>query len=80
MSGKAWLVFLMFLISVFVGLLIYDNYESNHPDVVNNTTIIKPTNIIPTIPFYFENIIFVIVVIVIIFGVFVGLLNYARHH
>jgi hypothetical protein len=83
MKGSIWLAFLSFLIAIFVGLLIYDNYTVNHYNelkqlhLVNNTS--KPTLILPSIPFGFENIIFVVIVIIIIFGVFVGFFNYAHN-
>jgi uncharacterized membrane protein (DUF106 family) len=75
MKGWQWLLFVSFVISIFVGLLIYDNYEGNHYRELNLS--FKP--IIPSIPFYFENVIFVIVVILIIFGIFIGTVNYVRN-
>ena len=77
MSGKAWMVVILFLISLFIGVVIYDNYESiqwaqlQHKGLANNNT--SAPQIIPHIPYQFANIIMLIVVMIIMVGIFVGI-------
>lgn len=77
MQGKTWLYFLGFLITIFIGIVIYDNQESIHWTVLQKEGL-APLNqsapsIIPHIPFAFTNVIMLIIVLVIIVGIFIGI-------
>ena len=77
MNGKTWLIFFTILILLFVGIVVYDNQVSIHWSVLKKEGLV-PVNqsapsIIPSIPYQFVNIIFLIVALIIIFGIFVGI-------
>ena len=77
MNGKTWLGFLLILILVFVGIVIYDNQEEVHWAVLQKEGL-APLNqsapsVIPHIPYQFSNLIFLVIALIIIFGIFVGI-------
>lgn len=77
MNGKSWLAFLVILIIAFLGIVIYDNQESMHWAVLQNEGLVplnqSAPSIIPHIPYQFSNLIFLVIALIIIFGVFVGI-------
>ncbi len=77
---KTTLGLIIFFVLIFIGILVYDNYQ-----YVNWNTLQKeglaPLNrtapqILPSIPYQFMNIIFVIIVIVFVVGLLIGVGNY----
>lgn len=73
LMNKAF-IFLIFIISAFIAILMFDtDLKFNYVNTHNNTTatnITKVPQILPTIPYQFMNIIFIIVVIAIVLGIF----------
>lgn len=74
------LSFIMFVILVLVGVVIWQNYEDYlyAKLSLNNTTnkTLVPPKIIPNIPYQFTNIIILIVGIVIMLSLIIGLVRY----
>ncbi len=71
------LIFIMFIISLFAGLEIYNNQEYNSFIEKQHLGLIGANetyhSLIPAIPSVFQGIILIVVVIVILFLVFIGL-------
>lgn len=65
-------VFLIFIISAFIVILGFDaDLKFNYVNTHNNTTSLSQVpQILPNIPYQFVNIMFIIVVIAIVIGVF----------
>lgn len=66
--------FLIFILCAFIGILMFDtDLKFNYINTHNNTTatnISKVPQVLPSIPYQFVNIIFLIIVIGIIVGIF----------
>ena len=65
-------IFLIFIISVFIAILMFDtdlkfNYVNSHNNTANVSSV---PQILPSIPYQFVNIIFLIVITSIVIGVF----------
>ena len=82
MEGKNWLGFIVFIIIVFLGLVIYDNQESIHWSVLKQEGLVPANStapsIIPHIPYQFVNILVLVFGVLIIVGIFVGIYRSLR--
>ena len=77
-NSKVGVWFLVFAIVVFISLLIYDStLKFEYINTHNNTTNLdKIPQILPAIPYQFTDIIFLVVGIIVILGVFMLIIHY----